>query len=91
MLWRNSAKGVGHVELFADADRRWILDFLVPRDGAGALGGGIVIDAVLGAFAKKSAAVCFQMTDQVLTLQPFLLNRQQEGPERIASVNPGCN
>jgi hypothetical protein len=53
----NSAKRMRHIEIFADPDRRRILDFTVPRNGGSSLGSGIVVDAVLCSFAKKNATI----------------------------------
>ena len=61
--WMNSTKGIRHIKLFANANRRRVLDFAMPRDGTGSLGGGIVVDAVLGPFAEENAAICLQMAN----------------------------
>jgi len=52
-----SAKRVRDGQLLANSDCRGILDFAVSRDGAGALCGKIVVDAVICAFAKQRAAM----------------------------------
>jgi hypothetical protein len=46
-----------HIEIFADANRGRILDFTMPWDGRSSLGSGIVVDAVLGPFTQKNAAI----------------------------------
>ena len=66
--WMNSAKGMGHIEIFANADRRRILDFAMPWDSCGSLGSRIVVDAVLGPFAVENAAIRFQVANQVMAL-----------------------
>ena len=52
-----------HIEIFADANRSRILDFAMPRDGGGSLGSGIVVDAVLGPFTEKNAAIRLQVAN----------------------------
>jgi hypothetical protein len=64
----SSAKRVRHTELLADTDRRGILDFAMTRDGAGALRGRVVVNAVLCTFAEKHATISFEMADQVSPL-----------------------
>ncbi len=61
--WEISTKRIRHSKLFADANRSQILDFAMPRDSAGSLGAGIVMDAMFGALAEKNAAVRFQMSN----------------------------
>jgi hypothetical protein len=60
---QSSAKGIGHTELFADTNCGRILDFTMPWNGTGSLSGGIVVDAVLGPFADKDAAICLQVAN----------------------------
>ena len=52
-------KRVGHGELLANVFGGRILDLSMPRHGACALCGGVVIDAVLCTFAKEHATMCF--------------------------------
>jgi hypothetical protein len=59
----NSAKRIRYSKLFADANRRRILDFAMPWDSAGSLGGGIVVNTVFGPFADENAAVCLQVAN----------------------------
>jgi hypothetical protein len=61
--WMNSTKGIRHIKLFANANRRRILDFAMPWDGTGSLSGGIVVDAVLGPLADKNAAIGLQVAN----------------------------
>jgi hypothetical protein len=61
--WMNSTKGMRHIEIFANANRRRILDFAMPWDSSSSLGSGIVVDAVLGPFAEKNAAICLQIAN----------------------------
>ena len=42
-----------------------VLNFTVSRHRAGALCGGVMVDAVIGAFAQQHAAVRFQVPNQV--------------------------
>ena len=65
---RDSAKRVRNGQLLADPKSRGILDFCVPRHGAGALGLRIVIDAVLAALAKQHATMRGEVADQVRAL-----------------------
>jgi hypothetical protein len=58
-----STKRIRHVKILADANRRRILDFPMSWHSGGSLGGGIIVDAVLGPFAEESTAVCLQMAD----------------------------
>lgn len=51
------------IEIFADAYRRRILNFTVARYSGGSLGSGIVVDAVLGAFAKKNTAILLKVAN----------------------------
>jgi hypothetical protein len=65
MLAADSAKRIGDCKLLADSDCSGILDFFMSRHRAGSLGGRVVVDAVLGAFAKKDAAVSCEVTHKV--------------------------
>ena len=58
-----STKGNRYGKLFANANGGWILDFTMPRDGTGSLGGLIVVHAVPAAFAEKNAAICLQVAN----------------------------
>jgi hypothetical protein len=68
----DSARWVGYAKLSADPDRGRIFDFAMAGQGARSLCSRVTIDGVLGSLAKEHAAMCFQMADQVLALQPFL-------------------
>jgi hypothetical protein len=59
----NSTKGMGHIKIFANANRRRILDFAMSWNSGGSLDGKIVVDAVLGPFAEENAAICLQMAN----------------------------
>jgi hypothetical protein len=59
----NSAKRMWDIEIFANTNGRRVLDFAMPWNGGGSLGGGIVVDAVPGPFAEKNAAICFQVVN----------------------------
>lgn len=59
----HSAKGIRHGELFTNSNRGRLLDLAMSWNGAGALGRRIVVDTMLGAFAKEYTAVRFQMAD----------------------------
>ena len=45
-----------------------ILDFAMPWDSSSSLGGGIVVDAVLGPFAVENTTIRFQVANQVMAL-----------------------
>jgi hypothetical protein len=66
--WMNSAKGMRHIEIFANPHRRRVLDFAMPWDSSSSLGGGIVVDAVLGPFAVENTTIRFQVANQVMAL-----------------------
>lgn len=59
----NSTKGMRYIEIFANADRRRILDFAMPWDSGSSLGSGIVVDAVLGPFPVENAAIGFEVAN----------------------------
>ena len=65
----NSTKRMWHIQIFANANCRRVLDFAMPRDSGGSLSSGIVVDAMLGSFAEEDAAVCFQMPNWVSSFQ----------------------
>jgi hypothetical protein len=61
--WMISTKGARNIKIFANANRRRVLDFAMPWDGRGSLRGGIVIDVVPASFAEENTAVCLQMAN----------------------------
>jgi hypothetical protein len=52
-----------HIKILADADRRRILDFAMPWDSGSSLGNRIVVDAVLGPFPVKNAAIGLEVAN----------------------------
>ena len=75
MLFSHSAQRVRHAKLLADADGRGVFDFAMPRNGAGSLGGGVVVNAVSRSLPKQQAAVLFQVADQVDAFHIVTLRR----------------
>lgn len=52
-----------HIQIFANANCRRILDFAMPWNSGSSLGSGIVVHAVLGPFAEENAAIRFEVAN----------------------------
>lgn len=66
-------KRVRDLQLPADSDSRWVLDFAMAGNRTCPAGRRVVVDAVLGSLTEKLAAVVLQVPDQVNPFHKFTL------------------